>query len=1188
MKRLFSVLFVSILVAASLFEVAAQTVAENDSSAAYALKTKSLPLITTRTLKFTTDEGTWISLDVSPDGSQIIFELLGDLYTIPIEGGNATRITSGQAYDMQPRYSPDGSKIVFISDRNGAENVWLADADGKNAHALSKIQWKNFVSPTWTPDGQYIVVSRNTELVLYHVDVVGGSGIEITGKTGTKTGSYYGSAFGPDPDYIWINVTGTPSSGFGLSPVGDELDPNSEFGHSPRSSPREVGAYQIAQFERKSGRVLVRSHEHTGAFRPVPSPDGKWVVYATRFDGREALKLLDVETGDLTWLKMDVQRDASQGGGTNDRDVYPGSAFTPDSKALITAYGGKIMRVEVPSGEATEIPFTAEVEQELGPLAKFDYPINDSLLTISQIRGARPSPDRSSLVFTTLNRLWIADLEAGSDDTAPTDSTHAVLRNARRLTSETVVEHAPVWSPDGIWISYVTWSDETGGDIYRMRADGRGAPQKLSVQSAFFDRLAYSKDGSRLLAVRGSNNHRTRTLEDFGTHHGSAELEYVWLPADGGAHTRIIWVGSGATQQGRNAPHIGPDPDRVYIWSGSEGLLSMRFDGTDVRTLLKVKGPAHPRSTTGGGTPSEVVLSPDGKRALVQVNRNVYLITVPPVGGDAVSVSVTSSSVVPNRRLTKVGGDFVGWSVDGKTAHYSIGRSYFEWDVQKADSLFRADAIKKRLEAEAKSIADALSDSTKVTPADSSAIAPADSSLAVAVDSSLVIPADSSMAVASDSTSKKEDEKPVYESTRRDMEIVVAKDRPEGLIALTGARLITMKEDEIIESGDILIRNNRIEAIGPSGTISIPADATTFDMTGKTIYPGLVDIHAHAWFAWGVHRTQISQYLAALAYGITTQRDPQTSAEDQVSYTDLMETGEFIGPRSYSTGPGVFSADNIKSLKEARDVLKRYSEYFNTQTIKQYMAGDRKIRQWIIMAANELGLTPTTEGGSNFTMNLTLMQDGYAGLEHSLPISPFYKDVVDLLTFSGLTYTPTLIVAYGGPSGINYYVTHTNLDEVERLKRFTPHDELDQWKRMTYYRDDQYVHPLHAEQLKKVVEAGGRVGLGSHGEVQGIGAHWELWMLASGGMDPHDALRAATIHGADAIGLDNDLGSLEVGKLADLQVLDSNPLDDIKNSIDISYVMKNGRLYEADTLNEIWPRQKELPEQWWWRFEPNE
>jgi hypothetical protein len=267
-------------------------------------------------------------------------------------------------------------------------------------------------------------------------------------------------------------------------------------------------------------------------------------------------------------------------------------------------------------------------------------------------------------------------------------------------------------------------------------------------------------------------------------------------------------------------------------------------------------------------------------------------------------------------------------------------------------------------------------------------------------------------------------------------------------------------------------------------------------------------------------------------------------------------------------------------------VVKRYSEYFNTQTIKQYLAGDRKVRQWVIMAARELGLTPTTEGGSNFTMNLTLMQDGYAGLEHSLPISPFYSDVVQLGRFSGITYTPTFIVAYGGPSGRQYWLTHTNVDTIAKLRRFTPHDELDKWQATQWYRDDQYVHFLHARQLAKWVAAGARAGLGSHGEIQGIGTHWELWMMASGGMSNHDALRVATLNGAEAIGLGGDIGSLDVGKMADLLVLDRNPLDDLRNSTSLAYVMKNGRMYEAATLDEVWPRQRELPVQWWWRVEP--
>jgi hypothetical protein len=326
--------------------------------------------------------------------------------------------------------------------------------------------------------------------------------------------------------------------------------------------------------------------------------------------------------------------------------------------------------------------------------------------------------------------------------------------------------------------------------------------------------------------------------------------------------------------------------------------------------------------------------------------------------------------------------------------------------------------------------------------------------------------------------------------------------------------------------------------------------------------------------------------MAQLAYGVTTQRDPQTSSEDILTYTDLMETGALIGPRLYSTGPGIFSLDNIKSLDEARDVLRRYSDHYNTETIKQYLAGDRKVRQWVIMAARELGLTTTTEGGSNLTMNLTLMQDGYPGLEHAMPIFPLNRDVVQLEAFSGITYTPTLIVGYGGPQGLQYWLTHYNIDEDKKLRTFTPHEELDSWKTTQFYRDDQYIFEGHAKQLAKMVQAGGRVGLGSHGELQGLGVHWELWMMGSGGMKNHEVLRAATIHGADAIGLAKDIGSLEVGKMADLQVLDANPLDDLKNTNTIRYVMKNGRLHEGATLNEIWPRTRAVPSQWWWRQDP--
>jgi Tol biopolymer transport system component len=1150
----------ALIVLASASPLLAQTAAQNDSSAKAAARTNTLPLITTRTLKFTTDEGSWISLDVSPNGQTIVFDLLGDLYTVPIAGGAAKRITSGAGWDQQPRFSPDGSQIVFVTDRSGAKNVWIANADGSKPRAITKSDRINFSSPIWTPDGQYVIAARSGQLWVYHKD--GGSGLQMSGLRpdgaaaagGPPAPQHLGAALSNDPRYLWVNVSGTvPATIAAASMPHDPDNDLHEEISGPRSNPRVIGQYQVAQFDRETGRTLLRTHESAGAFRPVASPDGRWLVYAVRYDAREALKLRDLVSGDETFLVMDVQRDNTQGGGVSDRDIYPASAFTPDSRALITSYNGKIWHVEVPSGKVTPVPFSAEVEQQLGPLAKFEYPINDSVLTVTQIRGAKPSPDGRSLAFTALDRLYVGELVPARGGVG---AQRLTIRNARRLTQQSsAVEHAPVWSPDGRYLAYVTWSDTLGGDIYRVRADGNGPPERLTRASAFYDKIAYTKDGARILAARGSKLNRVLTFEDFGSLSNAAELEYVWLPANGGNMTRIAWVGGGASQQGRNVPHVGPDSSRIYVWSGQEGLISMRYDGTDRRTVVRVAGPPPPATPLPPGAtpppppaPDEVLLSPDGRHALVEASHNVFLITVPPVAGQTPAVTVSGGSSVPTTRITKIGGDFIGWSNDGRSAYYSIGRSFFSYDLALADSLVR--------------------DST---------------ARAEPVPAAVPTPPRADSAARADTAKKGT---AVYEPQRYDIEIVAPKDKPRGTVVLRGARLITMKGAEVIANGDVVVRDNRIVAIGERGKVAIPKDAKTIDVSGKTIIPGYVDIHAHNWFGWGVHRTQVTQLLANLAYGVTTQRDPQTSSEDILTYSDLAETGALIAPRLYSTGPGIFAADNIKSLDEARDVLRRYSDHYNTQTIKQYLAGDRKVRQWVIMAAREQGLTTTTEGGSNLTMNLTLMQDGYPGLEHAMPIFPLMKDVVQLQSFSGITYTPTLIVGYGGPIGLQYYLTHYNIDEDKKLRTFTPHEELDSWRTTQFNREDQYIFKGHAQQLAKMVDAGGRIGLGSHGELQGLGVHWELWMMASGGMKNHDVLRAATWNGADAIGHIKDLGSLEVGKMADLQVLDRNPLEDIKNTNSIKYVMKNGRLYEGNTLNEVWPRVKALPAQWWSRVEP--
>jgi hypothetical protein len=331
------------------------------------------------------------------------------------------------------------------------------------------------------------------------------------------------------------------------------------------------------------------------------------------------------------------------------------------------------------------------------------------------------------------------------------------------------------------------------------------------------------------------------------------------------------------------------------------------------------------------------------------------------------------------------------------------------------------------------------------------------------------------------------------------------------------------------------------------------------------------------WPNWGVHKNQVWIYSANLAYGVTTTRDPQTATTDVLTYADMVDAGMIHGPRVYSTGPGVgYWTYNIESLEHAKEVLKQYSEYYNTKSIKSYLVGNRQQRQWVIMAAKELKLMPTTEGGLDFKQNMVNMMDGYPGHEHSFPIYPIYEDVITTAVKSQMAITPTLLVSYGGPWAENYFYSRENPYSDKKLQYFTPYEELAQKSRRRpgWFMDEEHVFKKHAEFMKDLIEADGIGGVGSHGQLQGLGYHWELWAVASGGMTNHDALRVATIKGCEALGLDKDLGTLEVGKLADILIMNDNPLDNLRNTNTLTHVVKNGIVYDANTLDEVAPVAK--------------
>jgi Tol biopolymer transport system component len=530
---------------------------------------EGLPLKPTRTMTFTTRVGHWMSVDVSRDGQMLVFDLLGDIYTMPISGGKATALTRGMGFDAQPHFSPDGKKVVFVSDRDGGYNLYILSLDKKDTVQLTTGKTNRYYSPTFTPDGKYVVATRGSRLYIY--DIEGGTGEELVrpeaggaapaagrgGGGGADALRQMGAAFGSDPRYVWFAQ---------------------RRGNSLYNTP--LSDYSLAVYDRGSGQTTVRESRWGSAFRPVLSPDGKWIVYGTRYVNETRLRIRDLKTGDERWLVYPVQRDDQESAAS--LDVFPGMAFTPDSRFVITTWDGKLWKVPVPSGAPVEIPFEADVVQPLGPAVRFDYSIPDSsTFVVKQIRDATPSPDGRKLAFVALDRLYVMDYPNGTP---------------RRLTSMNAGEFEPAWSPDGQWIVYSTWSGPDGGHVYKARADGSGQPQKLTTVSAYWQHPTFSPTASRVVAVRGPARAFNEALAQ-GTPGGAEDV--VWFPASGGDATFIAFAG------GMDQPQFTRDSTRVFGYSGARGLFSMRWDGTDVQSILRVaEGGGRAGGGGGGGITS--------------------------------------------------------------------------------------------------------------------------------------------------------------------------------------------------------------------------------------------------------------------------------------------------------------------------------------------------------------------------------------------------------------------------------------------------------------------------------------------------------------------------------------------------------------------------------------------------------
>lgn len=1020
----------------------------------------------TKSFSFQTNEGTWMNLDLSPDGKEIVFDMLGDIYKMPVSGGKATLLAGGLASDVQPRFSPNGKFISYTSDREGGDNIWVMNTDGSGKRAITKESFRLLNNAVWTPDNQYLIARKHFtssrslgagEMWMYHI-AGGGDGVQLTKRKNDQQDAGEPEV-SPDGKYVYFSEDVSPGPVFQYN-----KDPNGEI-------------YNIRRLNRETGELESVAGGDGGAVRPQVSPDGKILAFVRRVRLKTVLFLQDLETGEEWPVYEDLSHDQQEAWAIF--GLYPNFAWTPDSRNIIFYANGKIKNLEVLTQFVTDIPFEVNATHSITEALHFEQKVFREEFDVKMIRQVSTSPDGKMIAFNAAGYIYTKVLPDG----IPT-----------RISSGTDFEFEPEFSPDGRSIVYVSWSDEQRGSICKKDLQSQQIT-KLTSEKGYYYSPKFSNKGDKIVFRKGVGN------DVLGYAFGKNPGMYI-MPSDGGKPKLVLNNGI--------RPLFNADDSRIWFQSneaGKKALKSVDLNGSGTRTHFTSQ-------YANIFTPS-----PDGKWIAFSELFNVYITPLANTGS-AVELSANNKAI-PLTKVTRDAGTYIHWSRDSQKLNWTLGPKYFSRDIK---SLFPF------------------------------------------------------LETTGDKQAK-------LDTAGIDIGLKLKSDIPDGKIAITGARIITMKGDEVIENGTIVIEKNKIVAIGAN--VAVPADAKVINGIGKTIMPGIVDVHSHLRASGdGVSPHQDWSYYANLAYGVTTSHDPSANTEMVFSQSEMLKSGRMVGPRVYSTGTILYGADGdfktvINNLDDARSALRRMKAV-GAFSVKSYNQPRRDQRQQIIQAARELQMEVVPEGGSTFFHNLTQIADGHTSIEHNIPPAPVYKDVKTFWNKSTTSYTPTLIVSYGSQSGENFWYDRTNVWENERLLSYTPRNIIDsRSRRRTTSEFADYGHIDVSRVAKQLADGGTKVNLGAHGQIQGIGAHWELWMFAQGGMSPLQAIRSATLNGAEHLGMGKEIGSLENGKLADLIILDANPLEDIRNTEKIRYVMINGRVYDAETMNETISREKPRGLFWW-------
>ena len=1024
-----------------------------------------------------TNETTWSSLDVSPNGKFMIFDMLGDLYKVDIKGGNATPLIQDFAWNIHPAISPDGKQVAFVSDRDGLSNVWIMDIDGTHLKQITR-EKKNIIhAPKWSPDGEYLVVTKGImssrsipagEIWMYHKS--GGDGLQIKARNSGKRDqqNIADPAFSHDGRYIYFTENTVPGSRF-------------EYNRDPLE-----GIFAITRYDRESGDERRYISGTGGAVVPTPSPDGKYVAFVRRVKDKTALFLKDIKTGTETPLTFALERDMQEGFGSEGYFTY--FDWTPDASAIVYWSRGKFHIIDVDSKETETLNVHIDTTVKFADALRFPVDVAPDNVEVKMTRWSQMSPNGKTILFQALGKLYVRDVKSGK---------------VKRLTKQNDHdEYYPRYSNDGKSIVYTTWNDQDLGTVRVVSARG-GKGKVISVQPGHYIEPSFSTDGKKVVFRKftGGSLLDPKYSVDPGIYVANLKNDTVEKVADSGYNA-----------------HFAGDNERIFFTESAGGkayyetqLSSVNLKGNDKRTHLY-----------GADKVSEYKLSHDKKWVAFVYQFKTY-VTPFVENGKKITVGPNMTSL-PVTQLSSRAGEYLTWSADNSTVSWFNGPTLF---TRSLDEAF------------------AFVDGAPETLPD-----------------------------------------PVAEGI--DLSFTTKADKPTGYTALMGGKIVTMRDadstQEVIEDGVVLIKDNRIAAVGKRGEVDIPDNTLQIDTQGKTIIPGLIDAHAHG----SQGRNEIipqqnwKQY-SNVSFGVTTIHDPSNDTTEIMAAAELQRTGHIVAPRIYSTGTILYGAEGLGY----KAIINNYEDaYFHVErlkeagaiSVKSYNQPRRDQRQQVLWAAKNQEMMVVPEGGGKLQQNLTMLVDGHTGLEHSLPIEKGYSDVTQLWKATKFGYTPTFVVSYGGMMGEEYWYDKTEVWKNPRLLRYTPSTVLDKRAiRRPTAPEGQYNHQNVARYAKTLRDNGVSVHIGAHGQREGLAAHWELWIMQQGGFTPWEALRGGTIDGAKHLGMSKDIGSIETGKLADLVVIDGDVLSDIRKSEFVEYTVLNGRVYESATMNEVGSKKKRKP-----------